>query len=45
MTLAMLLLLFQTNKWLFLLLFVFVGLGLWGLNALVKKLLNNNYGN
>lgn len=45
MTLAMLLFLFQTNKWLFLLLFVFVGLGLWGLNALVKKLLSNNYGN
>jgi hypothetical protein len=45
MTLAMLLMLFKTNKWLFLALIIAVGLAIWGLNIVISKLLNNNAGN
>ena len=42
MTLAMLLMVFKTNKLLFFIIIITAGLAFWGLHALVSKLLNNN---
>ena len=44
MTLAMLVIVFKTNKLLFLIVIVSVGIVIWGLNMLVNKLLNNTGG-
>lgn len=44
MTLAMLVFLFQSNKWLFLMLVISLGLAFWGLNILIKKLLEHDAG-
>ena len=45
MTLAMLLMLFKTNKWLFLILICIVGFAIWRLHIVISKLLDNNAGN
>lgn len=42
MTLAMLVILFKGNKWLFLMLFVTSGFAFWGINLLISKLFGKN---